>query len=195
MRAMANRHMVFFDRPLGAVARHDLGASVPEEEAQRRIEAAFRRGADQERQAAQQEIDLLRRELAALSSGALGKLNQLETILAQQLQHALPELTLEIARRLLAGFEPPAEMVSKLCQQTLEQLYPERDGLELSLCPRDLELLQALHPDWLRRHHGLRLVADSHLQPGDCVVRSRFGLTDARQKTKLAALSHSLLGA
>ena len=34
--------------------------------------------------------------------------------------------------------------------------------------------------------------ACSWVNPGDCQVRSRFGLTDARQKVKLAALAHSL---
>jgi flagellar assembly protein FliH len=36
--------------------------------------------------------------------------------------------------------------------------------------------------------------ADAALSPGDCQVRSRFGLTDARQETKLAALERSLTG-
>lgn len=192
---MVHRKIVFFDRPLESVQRQHASAAIPEDEVNRRIEEAFRQGAAQERHKASQEIDALRAEMAALSAGALGKMINLEEILTRQIQQALPSLALEIADRMLAGFQPPVDAVERLCKEALEQLYPERDGLELSLCPRDLALLQSLNPDWVKRYNGLRLVADDGLSPGDCVVRSRFGLTDARQKTKLASLAHSLTGA
>lgn len=192
---MSHRKIVYFDRPVESVMRLRANAQVPEDEVARRTEEAFRQGAEQAREVAQREIDALRAEMAALSAGALGKIVNLEAIVTQQLQQALPSLALEIAQRMLAGFQPPADVVASLCKAALEQLYPERDGLELSLCARDLELLQSLSPEWLQRYSGLRLVADKDLGPGDCVVRSRFGLTDARQKTKLAALSRSLGGA
>jgi len=85
-------------------------------------------------------------------------------------------------------------MVAKLCHEALEQLFPEREGLELSLCPRDAALLEQVSPNWLARYPGLKVKADANLAPGDCQVRSRFGLTDARQETKLAVLAHGLTG-
>ena len=191
---MVYRKIVFFDQPLESVHRQHASAAIPEDEVNRRIEEAFRQGAEKERLAARKEIDALRAEMSALSAGALGKIINLEEILTRQIQQALPSLALEIADRMLAGFQPPVEAIDRLCKEALEQLYPEREGLELSLCPRDLELLQSLNPEWLKRYSGLRLVADNELVPGDCVVRSRFGLTDARQKTKLASLSRSLAG-
>ena len=106
-----------------------------------------------------------------------------------------PGLALEIARRLLAGFEPPPEIIERFCREALDQLFPEREGLELALCPRDAEQLARLSPDWLQRYPGLRVRTDASLSPGDCLVSSRFGLTDGRRVTKLAALEHSLVGA
>jgi len=38
-------------------------------------------------------------------------------------------------------------------------------------------------------------VVDAALGPGDCQVRSRFGLTDARRQAKLEALTRELLSA
>jgi flagellar assembly protein FliH len=96
---------------------------------------------------------------------------------------------------LLAGFEPTAEQVMKLCEETLSQLYPERDNLELFLCPRDAALLEQLAVDWKTRHPGLRVIVDAALGPADCQVRSRFGLTDARRQAKLEALTRELLSA
>ena len=102
------------------------------------------------------------------------------------------EGALEIARRLLAGYEPPPEVVSRLCAEALEELFPERENLELVVSPRDAELLEKLRPEWQQRYPGLRVRSDVALTPGDCQVRSRFGLTDARLTTKLSALTHSL---
>ena len=74
----------------------------------------------------------------------------------------------------------------------IAELFPERDNLELTISPRDAAFLEQLKPAWLDRYPGLKLRTDAALAPGDCQVRSRFGLTDARQQTKLTALAHSL---
>jgi flagellar assembly protein FliH len=136
----------------------------------------------------------MRVDMEQLSDGVLRKLSTVEASTTTQLREALPGLALEIARRLLAGYEPPAEVVEKLCHEALQQLFPEREGLELSLCPRDVELLEQVNPGWIGRYPGLKVRQDAALAPGDCQVRSRFGLTDARQQTKLAVLAHGLMG-
>ena len=136
----------------------------------------------------------LRADMAQLSDGVLRKLGEMEPQLLAQLRDALPGLVLEIARRLLAGFEPPPEVIERFWREALDQLYPEREGLELSLCARDAERLEQLNPEWRQLYPGLRARVDATLEPGDCLVRSRFGLTDARRQTKLAAFEHALVG-
>jgi flagellar assembly protein FliH len=133
-----------------------------------------------------------RSDMERLSEGVLKKLSEIEPAVMVQLREALPGLALEIARRLLAGFEPPPEVIGRFCHEALAQIFPEQEGLELSLSPRDAEQLRQLNPDWLQRYPGLRVRPDSTLETGDCLVRSRFGLTDGRRQTKLAALEHSL---
>ena len=120
------------------------------------------------------------------------KLSGLEPALLAQLRDALPSLALEIARRLLAGYEPPPEVVARLCEEALAELFPERENLELVVSARDAALLEQLNPGWLARYPGLRIRAEPSLAAGDCQVRSRFGLTDARLDVKLAALAHNL---
>lgn len=193
---MAFTKLISFDRPLAAAVLPGHGGRIfSETEVAEKTQAAYRQGVDSARALADQQMVEFRAELADLSEGVLNKLSTIEPALLAQLREALPGLAVEISRRLLAGYEPPAEIVEKLCRDALEQLYPEREGLEISLCPRDAELLNSLNPDWLARYPGIRTRIDSALVPGDCVVRSRFGLTDARQQTKLAALTHSLTGA
>ncbi len=190
---MAFSKLVPFDRPLaGAVLPGQPGRLCGEAELAAKTQEAYRRGVDAARAAADQQMVEFRADMERLSEGVLKRLAEIEPAMLGQLRAALPELALEIARRLLAGFEPPPEIIERFCREALDQLFPEREGLELALCPRDAEQFNRLSPDWLQRYPGLRVRSDSSLAPGDCLVRSRFGLTDARRQTKLAALEHGL---
>ncbi len=194
---MAYAKLIAFDRPLSgaAIPGRSGGRLHTEAEVATRTQAAYREGIDAARAAADQQMVEFRADMGQLSETVLGKLAGLDQTLLAQLREALPGLAVEISRRLLAGYEPAPEVVSRLCHETIEQLFPERDGLELALCPRDAGLLSALKPAWMEEYPGLRVRLDSALTPGDCQVRSRFGLTDARLATKLATLDHSLTGA
>ncbi|AOS45110.1 flagellar assembly protein H [Lacunisphaera limnophila] len=192
---MAFAKLIAFDRPLaGAVLPGRGGPLFTETEVAARAEAAYRKGVDATHSLMDQRLVDMRVEMEQLSDGVLRQLTTVEAATLAQLREALPALAIDIARRLLAGFEPPAALVEKLCHEALEQLFPEREGLELSLCPRDAALLEQVNPGWIARYPGLKVKSDANLAPGDCQVRSRFGLTDARQSTKLAVLSHGLTG-
>lgn len=192
---MAYTKLVAFDRPLAGAVLPGQGRMFTEAELAAKVQEAYRQGVDSAREAADQQMVEFRHDMEQLSENVLKKLSVLEPTLVTQIRDALPGLAVDLAHRLLAGYEPPPETVERLCREALEQLFPEREGLELSLSPADAALLHSLNPDWLQRYPGLRIRNDSALNRGDCVVRSRFGLTDARQSTKLAALSHSLTGA
>jgi len=192
---MAFAKLIAFDRPLvGALLPGSASRAYSEAELAARTEEAYRKGVDSARSVVDQKMVEMRVDMEQLSTGVLDKLTTVEAATMQQLREALPALAVDIAKRLLAGYEPPPEMVAKLCHEALEQLFPEREGLELSLCPRDAALLEQVSPNWLARYPALKVKADANLSPGDCQVRSRFGLTDARQETKLAVLAHGLTG-
>ena len=193
---MSHHKLVSFDRPLS-------GATIPGRSARLYSESevaairtqAYQEGTDAARAFASQQLVEFRAEVQALQEGIFQKLAAAEADLITQLRDTLPSLAIEIARRLLSGFEPSADQIKHLCEETLAQLYPERDNLELFLSPRDAALLEDLSPEWRARHPGLRITVDANLGPGDCQVRSRFGLTDARRQSKLEALSRELLSA
>jgi flagellar assembly protein FliH len=190
---MAYAKLVPFDRPLaGAVLPGQKGRFYNEAELTARDAAAFGRGVDATRAKVDQQIVELRADMQHLGDGVFEKLGGVEATLVAQLREALPSLALDIARRLLAGYEPPPEVVGRLCEEALTELFPERENLELAVSPRDAALLERLNPAWLTRYPGLRIRAEASLAPGDCQVRSRFGLTDARLQTKLTALEHNL---
>ncbi len=193
---MTHAKLIAFDRPLTGVTAPGVGGrAFSEAEMAKATQAAYRRGIDDSRAAADQQMVEFRADVEQLNDGILKKLSTLEPVLLAQLRDALPGLAVEIARRLLAGYEPPPEVVSLLCEEALAELFPERENLELVVGPRDAEFISSLNPDWQQRYPGLRIRTEAALGPGDCQVRSRFGLTDARQQTKLDALARSLVPA
>jgi flagellar assembly protein FliH len=192
---MAFHKLIAFDRRLaGFFLPGAPGRMYNEAELSARLHEAYQRGANEARAASEHQWVEMRAEMERLSRDLFERLSAIEPALVAQLREVLPGLAVEISRRLLAGYEPSPEVVERLCVDALEQLFPEREGLELCLSPRDAEMLARINPDWLKRYPGLRMRADAALSPGDCQVRSRFGLTDARQETKLAALERSLTG-
>lgn len=188
--------LIRFNRPLrGATLRCQTGRLFTAAEVVEREEDARRRGAEEARAAVQAEIATLRAELETLQSGALARLGQIEATLLAQVREAIPSLAVDLAKRLLAGYEPDAAVVARICEEALAEVFPERNNLELALCARDAALLQKFNPDWLQKYPGLAVRADPALAPGDCLVRSRFGLTDARVATKLASVEQNLTAA
>lgn len=190
-----HHHVLAFDRPLVA-AQPVVGATKRHTDAELLAARAngYQKGGDDARAFSNQQIVELRAEMQALQTGVLQQLVDAQEQLVDQVRRALPQLTVELGRRLLADFVPPPELVERLCREALDQLYPERDGLELVIGPRDAAVLERLVPSWTAHFTNLRTTIDDTLNPGDCLVRSRFGVTDARAQSKLEGLRQELIG-
>ncbi|HRE80396.1 MAG TPA: FliH/SctL family protein [Opitutaceae bacterium] len=187
------RKLIAFDRPLASATI--TGGSTKrysESEAADLRVSAYQEGADAARAFGNQQLVEFRAEVQALQEGLFARLSESEATMYQQVRESLPALVVEVARRLLAGFEPAADQVQKLCADTLEQLYPESENLELLVCSADAALLEKISPAWKAQYPGLRVTVSPTLSPGDCQVRSRFGITDARLSAKLETLSREL---
>lgn len=186
-------HLLHFDRPLRAAqltrnpARLHTAAELDDA-----YSRGHRAGGDEAREFSNAQLVEQRAEVQDLVEGIFARVHQAELALVARIRDALPVLTLEVGARLLAGFVPPPELVERLCREALDQLYPEREGLELVVGARDAAVLERLAPAWRTQFTGLRITVDDTLDPGDCLVRSRFGVTDARASAKLAALRTEL---
>ncbi len=191
---MAITKLITFNQPLlSAKIKSGLGAYVTTVDLDSRLKVSYEEGYSAARTEANVQIVELRADMQRLSDEVLQKLAQSEAQLIAQLRAALPDLAIDISKRLLAGYTPSAEVIEAIAQETLSQLYPEKESLELYLCPRDAKLLETANPDWKARYTKLTIIADENLSSGDCVVRSRFGVTDARVASKLKALANTLI--
>jgi len=185
--------LVQFDRPLaGALIPGHSARVYTDVEVEALRKEAFRQGEDAAREFADRQLVEFRADVQQLQDGIFGKLADIEPALLGQIRAALPGLALDLAHRLMAGFEPTSEIIERICCEALDQLLPEREDLALILSPHDAGLLEQLNPSWLKRYPGLKVQTDPTLATGDCQVRSRFGLTDARRVTKLETLSLGL---
>jgi len=185
--------LVTFDRPFSGAIIPGRSARVytdTEVEAIRR--EAYRQGQDAARAFGDRQLVEIRSDVQHLQDGIFSKLADIEPTLLGEIRASLPGLAIDLARRLMAGFEPPPEVIERICCEALDQLCPERENLELILSPRDASLIERVSPEWIKRYPGLKVRSDASLAAGDCQVRSRFGLTDARRVTKLETLSLGL---
>lgn len=193
---MAVHHqLVAFDRPLVAVRTADAPREYTAADLLAARTAGYQEGGDAARAFTDHQIVELRVEMQELQHGIFQRLANAHEELTAQVRAALPALAVEIGQRLLAGMVPPPELVERLCREALDQLYPEREGLELVVGPRDAAVLERLVPSWRGHFTDLKITVDDTLNPGDCLVRSRFGVTDARASSKVAALRQELVGA
>ena len=139
---MAFAKLIAFDRKLiGVAAPGQTGCMYNETEFAKATQAAYERGVDATRAIADQQMVEFRADIEQMRDGVLKKLSGLEEMLVAQLRDALPELALDLSRRLLAGYEPPPEVVNRLCEEALTELFPERENLELVVNPRDAKFL------------------------------------------------------
>ncbi|MBE7538261.1 MAG: flagellar biosynthesis protein [Opitutaceae bacterium] len=190
------RKLIAFDRPLSSATIPGLsGRQFSESEVAAARVAGFQEGADSARAFASQQLVDFRAEVQALQDGVFSRLADVDAAVVRQVHALLPNLVMDIVQRLLAGFEPPAEAVDRICSETLSQLYPETENLELMVSPQDAAVLEKISPAWTSRYPGLRITAAPSLSPGDCQVRSRFGITDARLSSKLDTLGREFLAA
>lgn len=191
---MPSSRTIPFDRTLVAARVRRAGASrlYTEEEVERERRAARNAGAADAARFGEQQLVDFRSEIQHLQSETFTNLASASERLSEQVRTSLPSIALDIGRRLLAGYEPPPELVEKICREALDELFPETTALELVLSSRDAEIMEKSRPGWIHAFAGLQITTDPSLKPGDCVVRSRFGTVDARAGTRLAALERSL---
>ena len=141
--------LIAFDRPLtSAVVRGRETKIFTESDLAAARAEGYRQGGDAARAFADQQLVEFRAEVQELQEGIFKKLAAIDSEIYNQLQEALPALAVEISKRLLAGHEPDATQVRSLCEETLGQLYPEHENLELFIAPRDAGLLDTLSPEW-----------------------------------------------
>jgi len=156
------------------------------------VEAAYQKGFADASEFLNKQVAEQRAEVVQLMEQTFKSLEEQQGHLLRQVGEALPELALEIARRVLCGLEPDRERIKRTVEEVLGELSPNTRDVEITMHRADLELLASYEERFRDLYPGVRFAADDSLTIGDCKLRSSFGLVDATIATKLEKISRSL---
>ena len=143
------RHSISFTGPfvLAAEAIEPV-RRFTEAELAAEYERGRREGSRQNDNGVERRFVEFRSEVNGVQNGIFARLSEAEKMISEQIRVVLPDLAVEVAKRVLAGYIPPAEVVEQLCQEAMRGLFPEVQDLELIGGERDHAILGNLVSHW-----------------------------------------------
>lgn len=159
-----------------------------------REKAAYEKGRREGENALREQLISQRNEIGGLLNGVVESLRNAVPQLVQQSETALIQLSLESAQKIVAGQPINSEMVEAVVREALQQVEDTAE-VTLQLHPEDLALLQKHHSEILTgapNSAPVRFVGSAEVTRGGCLVRTRFGIIDARRETKIDQLREVL---
>lgn len=169
------------------------GAGVDPSVVEARVREAHRKGVEEATHQVNQQILEQRKEMNHLREELFRSLEDGVARAVAEVRSALPVLTMQALRRVLARAEITRETVEAIIDELLSEIGPDVGPIEIRLHPSDLRLVEGLEPQLARVHPGLRFVADEALKRGDSQAVTRYGKVDARLQNKLEKIEASLL--
>lgn len=187
---MSSHHVVQFSDPLRAI--YPAGTPPPAIYTLAELEAArregYHRGAEETSKTLERQMLEQRSELVHLQSDTFVAVQEQHASLFEQFRAILPQLVMEAVARILGGTQPDREILRRVVDDLLGELAPTGEAVEVQLNAHDLELIGGYEANLRDKFPGLCFKASAELQPGDAIVRSRFGVVDGRLGTKFKAV-------
>ena len=189
------RETIRLSQPLHEVALRASGAEAElERQLREREKSAYERGRVDGERSLSEQLVRQRSELLDLQQGVIESLRQALPQLIRESEHALIELALETARRLVASMEITPGMVEAAIREAIAQVEPV-SGMVVRLHPDDLALLERVNAGALNdllSGEPLKFACSPDVTRGGCIVETQFGLLDGRRETKLLRIRQAL---
>ena len=186
---------IHFTRPLREVAIAPPAPPVDFEAVLRDREGqAYSRGVVDGEQRLGAQLLQQRNELLELHHGTLKSLRDAVAQVTRDAEDTLIQFAFEVAQKIVAETPISRELVEANIRSALAQ-GEEATEFFVHLHPEDLALLERhtselLAPEGPRRQ--MHFLGDDTIARGGCLVRTKFGIIDARRETRLARLQESL---
>jgi len=160
-----------------------------------REEQAYARGlVDGEHRLGEQLLQQ-RNELLELHNGVLHALRQAVAQVRRDAETSLIEIALMAAQKIVAEVPISRELVEANIRSALAQ-GEEATEFFIHLHPEDLALLQRHTSDLLStspRQAKMHFLAAPEIARGGCLVRTQFGIVDARRESRLERVQQALV--
>ena len=169
-------------------------APSPADDRAEREQAAYERGRREGEDALREQLISQRNEMASLLNGVIASLQKIVPQLVQETESALIQLALESAQKIVAGIPVNPKLVEAVVREALQQVEDTADVV-VQLHADDLALLQKHKSDALKsapNSKPLQFSASADVSRGGCLLRTRFGIIDARRETKFDQLRDAL---
>lgn len=160
-------------------------ATYSEEQLEAAKRDAYQRGSDEAGRLIERQMVEQREELLHLQTETFAAVARQHEGLARQLYEMVPELALEAVARILAKTDFDRELVLGITRDVLAEIEPSGAPVEVQLSARDLALIAGYDDGFREKHPAISFRSNPELKTGDCIVRSRYGVVDARLATKL----------
>ena len=185
---------VRFSAPLRRISlrRAEIDAAAEQDEREAARKAAYQQGFEDASSFLNQQLVEQRGDVIRLQEETFNAISEQFAAQLDELRGLLPDLVMEMTRRVLSGLEPDRGRIERTVEEVLAEMVPGARDVEIALHPADKELLGQFDPRFEEKYPGLRFIGDPTLKIGDCMMRSRFGIVDGRLETKLDNLSRSL---
>jgi len=159
-----------------------------EEQFDEAVHEAYRRGGDEVRAELEPKLQAAKAEMKSATQGALSQLVERHDESLTQMRTLLPRLIAEATARVVGSLPIDAEFVRSVANDLLADVAPGADAVEVQLCPADLSKVSGMDQELRHKFPSLRMVGNDELKPGDCLVKTRFGVMDGRLSSKLKSV-------
>jgi flagellar assembly protein FliH len=184
-----------FAQPVRAVSlAPPAGSADADAKLREREEQAYARGVVEGEQRLGEQLLQQRNELLQLHNGVLHSLRQAVGQVTRDAENALIEIAFTAAQRIVAEVPISHELVEANVRAALAQ-GEEATEFFIHLHPDDLALLQHHTSDLLStapRQERMHFLPAPEIARGGCLVRTQFGVIDARRETRLERVRQTL---
>jgi len=157
-------------------------------------QAAYDRGRRDGEKALSEQLLQQRTELVELHRGVVESLRAVVPQLIQDTEKALVELALQAAMKVVADTPINPKLVEAVVHEAVKQVEDTTE-ITIHLHAEDLALLHKHKSPILQglpETGPLRFTSSAEVTRGGCLIRTSFGLLDARRETKLEQLRQSV---
>lgn len=150
---------------------------------------SFREGFEAGQKSMGEQLMQQRAQLLELQRGVFQSLSQALPHVMDKSEEGLVQLALDCSRKIIAGLPIPAELVEAVVREALRELQGITQ-YTVRLHPEDLLMLQEIQSSTLPapEQNEVRMIPDSAVERGGCLVDTPFGTVDANRSTKFQRL-------
>jgi flagellar assembly protein FliH len=162
------------------------------EEFDKAVKEAYEKGAEETRKSLETESEKSRDGVKFAAEGALSKLADRHSEALSMMRSLVPNLVTEATARVVAGLPVDAEFVRRVVDDLLNDVAPGAENVEVQLCAEDVAKVAGFDQELRHKFPTLRVVENRDIKPGDCLVKTRFGVLDGRISSKMKAVESLL---